>query len=88
MGQSVARRSGRKNLGGFPATHLFSVFVSPAFITCFYNIAMMGHSIQQGCGHLGISKNLRPLSKTQVGCYNYRCPLIESADQVEQQCSS
>jgi len=39
-------------------TWLLPVFKSVAFVTGFYDIAVMGKPVQQGCGHFGITKDL------------------------------
>jgi len=62
-GPSIARRSWILNLSGFMATPLFSVLVAVAFVTGFYDIAMVRQAVQQGGGHFGIAKHLRPFSK-------------------------
>jgi hypothetical protein len=51
------------NLGGLPATQSFSTFQPMALIAGFYNIAVMCQAIQQSSCHLGVAKDLGPLSK-------------------------
>ena len=51
-------------------TPLFSVLVAVAFVTGFYDIAMVRQAVKQGGGHFGIAKHLRPFSKAQVGGHN------------------
>ena len=77
-----------KHLGGFLATQLFSIFEPVALIAGFYDVTVMGHSVQERCGHFGIPKNLRPFSKAEVGGHNNGCPFVKHTDQVKQQCSS
>lgn len=54
-------------LSGLSLLWLFPVFKAVAFVAGFDDVAMMGQAIQQGGGHLGVAKHLRPLAKTQVG---------------------
>ena len=48
----------------------------------------MGQSVQQGCGHFFINKHRRPFDKAEIGGNDDAGPLIEFADQVEQQCTT
>jgi hypothetical protein len=45
---------------------------------------MMHQAIEHGSGHLGISKDLRPIGEGQVGVNEQRRILVELADQVDQ----
>ncbi len=50
---------------------------SPAIVTCFDDITMMGDSVQKSSSHLVIAKDLRPFSEGQIGSYEQRGSLIE-----------
>jgi hypothetical protein len=62
-----------------------SVFEPPAFVASFDDIAMMGEAIEQRHRHFGIAKCVRPCAKGEIGGDDNRGPLIETADQVEEQ---
>lgn len=49
---------------------------------------MVSQSIQQSRGHLFIYKHCRPFGKAEVGGNDDAGPLIELADQMEQQCAT
>lgn len=44
----------------------------------------MGQAVEECRGHLGVTKDGRPLSEGKIGGNNDRGALIEAADQVEQ----
>ena len=71
-------------LSGLFLRWLFPVFKAVTLVAGLDNIAMMGQSIQQGGGHLGIAKHLRPLAKAQVGGHDHGCLLVQPAQQMEQ----
>ena len=62
------------------SVHLFSCFEAVTIVASFYNIAMVGHSIQHGCGHFFIDKNLRPLPKTKISSQDKRNFFIQLTD--------
>ena len=45
----------------------------------------MGEPIEQGRRHLGVTKDVAPLAEAQVGGDDHAGPLVEFAEQVEQQ---
>ena len=45
----------------------------------------MGEPIEQGRGHLGVSEHLAPLREAEIGGYGDARPLVEFAQEVEQQ---
>lgn len=60
-------------------------FKAEAVIAGFDDVAVMGEPIQQGRGHLGIAENPSPFAEAQIGGDHHAGPLIELAEQVEQQ---
>lgn len=46
---------------------------------------MVGKPVEERRCHLGITEDSRPFAKRQVGCDDDRGPLVEFADQVEQE---
>ena len=57
---------------------------SPTVIAGLDDIAVMGESIEQCSGHLGIAEHARPFTERQVGGDDDRGTLVEPADEVEQ----
>ena len=55
-----------------------------AVIACFEDVAMMGQSVQQGCGHLGITEDAGPFTEAQVGGDDDAGALVKLAEQMEQ----
>ena len=56
---------------------LASVFEPPAVVAGLDDLAMMGDSVQERRGHLGVAKDLAPLAKGQVGRHQDRSPFVE-----------
>ena len=71
-------------LSGLSPLWLFPVFKAVTLVAGLYNVAMMGQAIQQGGGHLGIAKHLRPLAKAQIRGHDHGCLLVEPAQQMKQ----
>ena len=71
-------------LSGLFLRWLFPVFKAVTLVAGLDNIAMMGQTIQQGGGHLGIAKHLRPLAKAQIRGHDHRGLLVKPAQQMEQ----
>lgn len=44
----------------------------------------MGEAVEQGSGHLGISKDRGPFAEAEVGCDRHAGALVELAQQMEQ----
>ena len=45
----------------------------------------MGEAIEQCCCHLGIAEDLRPFREAEIGCNDDAGPLVELAQQMEEQ---
>ena len=46
---------------------------------------MMGQTVEQGCGHLGVAEDGRPFAEGEVGGDDDRGALVEPAHEVEEQ---
>ena len=46
---------------------------------------MMGQTVEQGCGHLGVAEDGRPFAEGEVGGDDDRSALVEPAHEVEEQ---
>ena len=55
-----------------------------AIIAGFYDVAVMGQSIQQGGGHLRITEHRRPFREAEIGGDQDAGSFVELADQVEE----
>ena len=64
---------------------LGSVFEAPAFVAGLDDIAVVGEPVEQGRGHFGVAKDIRPFAEGEIGGDDDRSALIEATDQVEQQ---
>ena len=73
-----------RSLSGLAPRWLFPVSKAVTLVAGLNYVAMVGQSIQQGRGHLGIAKHLRPLAKAQIRGHHHGCLLVEPAHQVEQ----
>jgi hypothetical protein len=62
-----------------------SIFEAPAIVSGLDDAAVAGQTIQQRAGHFGIGKNARPFAEGKICGGDDRGPLIELADQIEQQ---
>ena len=62
-----------------------AVFEAPAVVAGLDDVAVVSDAIEQGRGHLGIAEHGRPFAEGEVGRDDHRGPLVELADQVEQQ---
>jgi len=51
-------------------------------------MTVVGDPVEQGRGHLAITKHLWPFTKGQIGRDDERCSLIELGDQVKQKLAS
>ena len=71
-------------LSGLAPQWLFPVFKTVTLVAGLNYVAMVGQSIQQCRGHLGIAKHLRPLAKAQIRGHDHRGLLVKPAQQVEQ----
>lgn len=57
-----------------------------AVVASFQNVAAMGEAIEQGGGHLGVTKDARPFAEAQVGGDDDAGAFVELAQEVEEQC--
>ncbi len=57
---------------------------APALIAGFHDLAMVGEATQESGGHLGVAEDTGPFTEGQVGRHDDRGPLVEAADQMEQ----
>jgi len=62
-----------------------AVFEAPAFVAGLDDVAMVSETIEQRRRHLRIAEHARPFAESEVGGDDNRCPLVKTADQVEQQ---
>ena len=62
-----------------------AVLEAPAVVAGLDDVAVMGEAVEQRGGHLGVAEDARPFAEGQVGGDDDRGPLVEPADQVEQQ---
>jgi hypothetical protein len=62
----------------------FPLFKPVRVIARFQNVAMVSHPIKQCRCHLGITEDLYPFAKAEVGGNNQRRFLIKLTDQMEQ----
>jgi hypothetical protein len=67
---------------------LGAVSEAPAFVSSLHDIAVMREAIEECGGHLRIAEDARPFAERQVRRDDNRGPLVETADQVEQQLSA
>ena len=75
----------RSRLGPAFAGRSGSVLESPAFVAGLDDVAVVGETVEQRGGHLGVAEHARPFAEGEVGGDNDRGPLVEPADQMEQQ---
>ena len=64
------------------------MFKAVGIVTSFEDVTVVGDSVEQCRGHLGIAKDADPFAKAEVGGDKERGLLIQLADQVEQQGST
>ena len=62
-----------------------AVLETPALVAGLDDLAVMGEAVKQGCGHLWVAEDRRPLTEGEVGGDDDRGALVEPAHQVEQQ---
>src|SRR5689334_16128464 len=60
------------------------VLEAPALVASLDDLTVMGQPVEQGGGHLRVTKDARPFTEGQVGCDDHRGLLIQPADQMEQ----
>jgi hypothetical protein len=54
-----------------------------AVVAGFQNVAAMGETIEQCCGHFGIAKDAGPFTEAQVGGDDDAGALVEFAEKME-----
>src|SRR3954453_18995936 len=72
---------GRRSTGA----PLFAVLEAPAVVAGLDDVAVVREPVEQGGGHLAVAEDSRPFGEGEVRRDDDRGPLIEAADQVEQQ---
>ena len=60
-------------------------FEAPTVISGFDDVAVVSEAIEQRRCHLGIRKDVRPFTKSEVGRNDDRGSLVETTDEVEQE---
>ena len=60
----------------------------PAFVPCLDDVAVMGQTVEQCRGHLGVGEYTGPFTEGQVRGDNDRGLFIKAADHMEQQLSA
>ena len=59
-----------------------------AVVPGFKDVAVMGEAVEECRGHLGITEHASPFTEAEVGGDDNAGLLVESREQVEQQCSA
>ena len=62
-----------------------AVAEAPGVVAGLEDVAVVGQSIQQGRGHLGVIEHLSPFAEREVGGDDQAGAFVEFADQMEQQ---
>ena len=62
-----------------------SVLEAPALVAGLDDLAMVGQTVEQGRGHLGVAEDGRPFAEGEVGGDDDRGALVEPAHEVEEQ---
>src|SRR3546814_15810602 len=62
-----------------------AVLEPPALVAGLDDVAVVGEAVEERGGHLGVAEHRGPLGKGQVGGDDDRGPLVEAADEVEQE---
>ena len=63
-----------------------SALEAPAVVAGLDDVAVVGQAIEQRGRHLGVAEHARPFTERQVGGDDDRSALVESADEMEQEC--
>ena len=77
QGAQTARANGFSDSG--------SRFEPPVLIAGFHDVAVMDEAVEERGRHLGVAEHAGPFAESQVRRDDDRGPLVEPADQVEQQ---
>lgn len=62
-----------------------SALEPPAVVAGLDNVAVMGQSVEQRGGHLGVAEHARPFAEGEIGRHDDGGALIEPADEVEEE---
>ena len=62
-----------------------AVLEAPALVAGLDDLAMVGQTVEQGCGHLGVAEDGRPFAEGEVGGDDDQGALVEPAHEVEEQ---
>ena len=62
-----------------------SVLEAPALVAGLDDLAMVGQTVEQGRGHLGVAEDGRPFAEGEIGGDDDRGALVEPAHEVEEQ---
>ena len=87
--EGVSRVAGMGSSVGFILSGFRGCGTGPeaeAVVSAFKDMAVVGETIQQGGGHLGIAEHACPLAKAEVGGDDDTGLLVEFAEQMEQHC--
>ena len=68
--------------------HLFALFEPVGVVTGLQDVAVVGHAIQEGGGHLGVAEDLHPFPELKVGCDDQGGFLVALAEEVKEQGTS
>jgi len=61
------------------------ILEAPTVVPSLHDVAVVGQTVQQRAGHLGVHKDTRPFTKGEIGRHDDGGALIELADQIKQQ---
>ena len=62
-----------------------AVLEAPALVAGLDDVAAVGEAVEQRGRHFGIDEDARPFAESEIGGDDDRGPLVETADQVEEQ---
>ena len=62
-----------------------AAFESPAVVAGLDNVAVVGQTVEQRSGHLGVAEHAGPFAEGEIGGDDDGRSLVEPADEVEQQ---
>ena len=65
-----------------------AAFESPAVVTGFDDVAVVGQPIEQCGGHLGVAEHTGPFAEGEIGGDDDGSALVEPTDEVEQKLSA
>lgn len=64
---------------------MFAGLEAPGFVARLNDIAVVRQAVEQRRRHLGIAEDGGPFLEVQIGGDDDRCPLVKTADQMEEQ---